>query len=74
MMKIEDSNRTSLFFAVGVGEIGLVKKFFESDYDFSAKDCNGRTVLHVASAVGAESIVRFLLEKTEVLVVRSSLD
>ncbi|CAG5105628.1 Oidioi.mRNA.OKI2018_I69.chr1.g2303.t1.cds [Oikopleura dioica] len=65
MMKIEDSNRTSLFFAVGAGELGLVKKFFDSEYDFNAKDCNGRTVLHVASAVGAESIVRFLLEKTE---------
>ena len=66
MMKIEDSNRTSLFFAVGAGEVGLVKKFFDSEYDFNAKDCNGRTALHVASAVGAESIVRFLLEKTEV--------
>ena len=66
MMTIDDSNRVSLFFAVGAGEIGLVKKFYKNEYDFNAKDCNGRTVLHVASAAGSESIVRFLLEKTEV--------
>ena len=66
MMTIDDSNRVSLFFAVGAGETGLVKKFHENEYDFNAKDCNGRTVLHVAAAAGSESIVRFLLEKTEV--------
>ncbi|CBY33675.1 unnamed protein product [Oikopleura dioica] len=66
MMTIEDSNRVSLFFAVGAGETGLVKKFYENEYDFNAKDCNGRSVLHVASASGSESIIRFLIEKTEV--------
>ncbi len=66
MMTIEDSNRVSLFFAVGAGETGLVKKFYENEYDFNAKDCSGRSVLHVASASGSESIIRFLIEKTEV--------
>ena len=69
MMRVEDSNRVSLFFAVASGEIELVKKFHECEYNFYAKDCNGRTVLHVAAAAGDNSIVRFLLERTEVTII-----
>lgn len=56
----------NLLFAASNGELQAIKRFHLSGLDMDIKDYDGRAALHLASAEGHTSIVKFLLDSCKV--------
>ena len=65
----DNSNQTPLMYAcIKVGRLDNIKMLIQNGADIQARDCNGLTVLHIASVSSNQEVVEFLLKLNEISV------